>query len=299
MGDFWAGLLLGFLFGVIGNILANGYQDLRARFRGHAKAKRLVGTWRAYNMHGRLVDSTPMEGAGLTVIRTTAPWWSANSNVLDVSSRDSSDGRHHSGPLTIDPLCSRLATRILIYDAPTPDEVVQQRIIISHDSKTLYVFYVLATFGLSAYRPAHVLCRVEGPDSMVSLRGRHPHMAFAGMFALGIFVGGLVTLAFKYAPASVDAFLKMIGAVLTATLVGVGVALMDRYRGTARPESFFMYPLGLLVAFSWLYFQDVWNQSNPLLSWGGAISIVLVTLAALLALVPAVHDWWKDIRCRW
>jgi hypothetical protein len=74
---------------------------------------------------------------------------------------------------------------------------------------------------------------------------------------------------------------------------------MDRYRGTAKPESFFMYPLGLLVAFFWLYFQDVWNQSNRLLSWGGAICIVMVTLAALLALVPAFRDWWKDIRWRW
>jgi hypothetical protein len=215
MGEFWAGLLLGFLFGVIGNILANHYQDLRAQFRAHAKAKRLVGTWRAYNMHGRLVDSTPMEGAGLTVILAKAHWWSAESNVLDVSSQDSSDGRHHSGSLVIDPVCSRLATRILIYDAPTPDEVVEQRIIISHDSKTLYVSYVLATFGLPAYRPAHVLCKVEGSDIMVNRRGQHPHMAFAGMFALGIFVGGLVTLAFRYAPTSVDTFLKMIGAVLT------------------------------------------------------------------------------------
>lgn len=47
-------------------------------------------------------------------------------------------------------------------DAPTPDEVIQQRIIGSHDFRRLHVFYVLATFGLSAYRPAHVLCKVEG-----------------------------------------------------------------------------------------------------------------------------------------
>ena len=124
-------------------------------------------------MHGRLVDSTPMEGGGLTVIRAKAHWWSAESNVLDVSSQDSSDGRHHSGPLVIDPVCSRLATRILIYDAPTPDEVVEQRIIISHDSKTLYVFYVLATFGLPAYRLAHVLCKVEGSDIMVNRGNTH------------------------------------------------------------------------------------------------------------------------------
>jgi len=164
MSEFWAGLLLGFLFGVLGNILANHYWELLARFRTHATATKLVGTWTAYNMHGRVVDSTPMQGAGATVISATPHWWSANSGVLQVSSQDTSDGRHHSGPLVIDPVCPRLATRILIYDAPA-DEVVEQRIIISHDFKRLYVFYVLATFGLSAYDgPAHVLCKDEGSE---------------------------------------------------------------------------------------------------------------------------------------
>lgn len=160
MSDFWAGLLLGFLFGVVGNILVNHSWELIARFRTHATAKRLVGTWTAYNMDGRVVHSIPMEGAGPTVVSATSHWWTANSGVLQLSSQDS-DGRHHSGPLVIDPVCPRLATRILIYDAPTPDEVIEQRIIISQDFKTLYVFYVFATFGLSAYRPAHVLCRRE------------------------------------------------------------------------------------------------------------------------------------------
>jgi hypothetical protein len=165
MSEFWVGLLLGFLLGFIGNILANHYWELRTRFRTHVTAKKLVGTWTAYNMQGRVVDSTPMQGSGPTVISATPHWWSANSGVLQVSSRDTSDGRHHGGPLVIDPICPRLATRILIYDAPT-DEVVEQRIIISHDFKTLYVFYVLATFGLSAYRgPAHVLCKDEGADT--------------------------------------------------------------------------------------------------------------------------------------
>ena len=159
--EFWAGLLLGFVLGFVGNILANHCWDLLARYRTHATATKLVGTWTAYNMRGREVDSTPMEGAGPTVISATPHWWSTNSGVLQVSSQDSSDGRRHSGPLVIDPLSSRLATRILIYDAPS-DEVIEQRIIIGHDFKRLYVFYVLATFGLSAYRPAHVLCKDEG-----------------------------------------------------------------------------------------------------------------------------------------
>jgi hypothetical protein len=162
MSDFWVGLLLCFLLGFIGNILANHYWELLARFRAHAVAKRLVGTWTAYNINGREMDHTPMDGTGPTVVCAMPHWWSADSGVLQVRGQHDFGQRHHSGPLVIDPVCPRLATRILIYDEPTPDEVIQQRIIISHDFKRLYVFYVLATFGLSAYRPAHVLCKVEG-----------------------------------------------------------------------------------------------------------------------------------------
>jgi hypothetical protein len=159
MSDFWTGLLLGFFFGVIGNVLVTHYGELVARFRARAAAKRLVGTWAAYDIHGRMVDSTPMPGAGFTEVSAKPHWWSADSHVLQVSAVDVSDERHHSGTLVIDPVCPRLATRILIYDPG--DEVVEQRIVISQDFKTLYVFVVVATLGLSAYRPAHALRKIE------------------------------------------------------------------------------------------------------------------------------------------
>jgi len=149
---FWTGVVLGFFF----NIIANQCWELRARFLAHASAKKLVGKWRAYNLNGRTWET--MLGAGDTVIRAEH-WWSSNSNVLQVEGVDTSDGRHHSGPLVIDPVCHRKATRTLIYDFPTPDEVVEQRIVISHDFKTLYVFPILATIGLPAYSPTHVLRR--------------------------------------------------------------------------------------------------------------------------------------------
>jgi hypothetical protein len=119
-------------------------------------------------------------------------------------------------------------------------------------------------------------------------------MAFAGMFALGIFVGGVVTLGLKQAPSSVDNFIKIMGAVLTATFSGSAVAFMDKYKVPATDPkdflSFFMYPVGLLVALLWLYFEDVWKQTNPLLSWGGVISIVVITLIATgIALVPKLR----------
>jgi hypothetical protein len=118
-------------------------------------------------------------------------------------------------------------------------------------------------------------------------------MAFAGMFALGVFVGGIVTLGLKFT-SSYDAFIKVMGAVLAATLSGVAVGFMDKYKGSAQPESFFMYPIGLLIALLWLYFPDVENQTNPLVKWGGMVSIVIVTIiASFLALGPACREWLR------
>jgi hypothetical protein len=163
MSEFSSGLLLGFVLGVIGNVLVNHYWELRARFRACTDAKKLVGTWKAYNIRDRTLE--PMEGAGETYITAKRHWWAFDSNVLQVSGADMSDGRHHAGPLVIDPACPRLATRILIYEFPTPDEAMEQRIVISHDFKTLHVFPVLATLGLPAYTPAHALCKVEGSQA--------------------------------------------------------------------------------------------------------------------------------------
>lgn len=163
MSDFWSGLWLGFFLGVVGNVLVNHAWELRARFRAYADAKKLVGTWKAYNIRGRTLE--PMEGAGDTSVSAKPHWWSKDSSVLQVSGVDTSDGRHHTGPLVIDPACPRKATRILIYEFPTPDEAMEQRIVISHDFKTLYVFPVLATLGLPAYTPAHALCKIAAANA--------------------------------------------------------------------------------------------------------------------------------------
>jgi hypothetical protein len=162
MSEFWSGLLLGFLLGVVGNVLVNHYWEFRERFRAYTYAKKLVGTWRAYNICGRTLE--PMEGAGETYIEAKPRWWAVDSNLLQVSGVDVSDGRHHTGPLMIDPSCPRRATRVLIYEFPTQDEAMEQRIVISHDFKTMFVFPVLATLGLPTYTPAHALCKVEGPQ---------------------------------------------------------------------------------------------------------------------------------------
>ena len=124
-------------------------------------------------------------------------------------------------------------------------------------------------------------------------------MAFAGMFALGIFVGGVVTLGFKGAAASTDNFLKIMGAVLTATFSGAAVTFMDKIKipegvDKTDPRSFFMYPIGLVVALLWLYFKDVWawGEGHEILKWVGPGGIVAITLLAMfLALSERFRDW--------
>jgi hypothetical protein len=121
-------------------------------------------------------------------------------------------------------------------------------------------------------------------------------MAFAGMLALGIFVGGIVTLGLKLAGNSTADFIKIMGAVLTATFSGVVIEYMSKFSAIASDskgaQSFFMYPIGLLVALLWLYFDAVWKQENSFVRYGGVFAIVLITIvAALLALVPRVRTF--------
>lgn len=61
---FWFGVALGFLV----NITASQCWEFVSRYRAWKAARKLVGTWVAYNMHGLMVETTPMPGAGLTVV---------------------------------------------------------------------------------------------------------------------------------------------------------------------------------------------------------------------------------------
>jgi hypothetical protein len=161
MSAFWTGALVAAVLGLPVGLLANKVTEYCARIRSYKAARRLAGEWTAHKLDGRTVDrQTPMPGAGLTVI-SARPWWKAwwsDSHVLDVSGEDISDGRRHSGPLVIDTMCPRLATRIVPYSAPS-DEICEQRIIISHDLKTLYVFPVDTVATLGPVYDKHALCR--------------------------------------------------------------------------------------------------------------------------------------------
>jgi len=139
---FWVGLLLGFVAGIIASVFANYLWDWIARRLAYHTARRLVGTWEAYNIHGRLVDTTPMEGAGLTEVSSKPYWWSANSAVLDVRAQDidKSTGakRDHDGYIVFDAAVPWLATRIDRYT--DSNEVAQQQLVVGSNSDIVYLF---------------------------------------------------------------------------------------------------------------------------------------------------------------
>ena len=136
--NFWAGVVLGF----VASILANHCWDLWKQYRAYKAAGKLVGTWVAYNIHGRTIDTTPMQGAGLTVVSSKPHWWSADSEVLDVYSQDidASTGRtrKHDGTIVLDPVNPWLATRIDRY--ADSNEISQQRLEIDPGCDTVYIF---------------------------------------------------------------------------------------------------------------------------------------------------------------
>ena len=135
MSDLLAGALLGF----VANVIVNKVWEWLVRSRAHKAARGQVGTWTAHNIHGRDVDLAPMPGALLTTISARSRW-KADSHVLDVHGQDDSNERirDHDGYLAIDPACPRRAIRTVRY--VDSDEIAEQRIEISRDNKTLYVF---------------------------------------------------------------------------------------------------------------------------------------------------------------
>jgi len=160
MSNFWRDprvtTALGFLIG----LLANKFTEYWARIRSYLLARKLKGKWTAHNMaDGRHVNREERMHDRLTEIKPR-PWFKAfcsDSHVLEVSAVDP-DGRPHSGPLVIDPVCPWFATRIVLYSAM--DEIYEQRIVINPDRKTLYVFPVptVATLGQKEHR-IHALCK--------------------------------------------------------------------------------------------------------------------------------------------
>jgi len=162
-------LLVSALIGVIVGLVATQCFEFYLHYRAWHEARKLEGKWTAHKLKdGRHVDrENVMPGSGTTEI-IAKRWYRAccsDSHILEVVGEDTSDGRRHSGPLVLDSICSRLGRRILQY-APPEDEIVEQRVLISHDWKTMYLFPddTVATLG-SGYRN-HALCKKEeGKDT--------------------------------------------------------------------------------------------------------------------------------------
>lgn len=163
--DFWPSAL-GFFLG----LAANKVSEHWARIQAYRRAKKLAGEWIAYNYdegNPRKIEEKPMPGAGLTVI-SFKPWWWPHSHVLDVSAEDldSGDVRLHHGWIAIDPERPQLATRTIFYDEC--DEIAEQRLVISDDGNTLFVFDKSAGGG---YRRKHALRRHQAGSGILAPMG--------------------------------------------------------------------------------------------------------------------------------
>jgi len=147
MSDFWAGILLGaligFFAGIVASVIANYLWELGARYKAYKAARKLVGTWEAYDLVGRKIAG-PMKGAGLTVISVKHRWWVADSRVLDVRSEDidvstGQTTRKHDGAIILHPASPWLAFRVDRY--ADSDEIAQQQLLLDpKDPNIVFVF---------------------------------------------------------------------------------------------------------------------------------------------------------------
>lgn len=156
MSEFWAGTLigagLGFFAGIVASVIATYLWELGARYKAYQAARRLVGTWVAYGIEGRRIDTKPMKGAGLTVVSLEHRWWAADSRILDVRSEDIDDStgqkRKHDGAIVLNSANPWLAIRMDRY--ADSNEISQQQLLIDpNDCNTVLVFPdpAVATLG--------------------------------------------------------------------------------------------------------------------------------------------------------
>jgi hypothetical protein len=160
--NFWTDPRVTAAVGLLLGLLANKLTEYLGQLQSYLLARKLKGEWTAHNMKdGRHVDRENRMHDQLTKIEPCRllKALSSESHVLQVSAVDP-DGRAHSGPLVIDADCSWFARRVVLYSAM--DELYEQKIVISPDQKTLYVFPVstVATLGPKAYN-IHALCKKE------------------------------------------------------------------------------------------------------------------------------------------
>jgi hypothetical protein len=152
----WIGTLIGavpsFITGIGASLVVVILWDLRTRYRAYKTADHLVGKWESYEIHGGMIDSTPMEGASLTEVSHSRRRCAMDSGLLHAegedTNRDTGQKRKHSSSIVMDPGTPWLAWRILRY--ANSDEISQQRLEIDPDNRdTVFLFPdpTLATGG--------------------------------------------------------------------------------------------------------------------------------------------------------
>ena len=121
-------------------------------------------------------------------------------------------------------------------------------------------------------------------------------MDYLGMFALGGFVGSLVTFGLRFI-GNFPTFAKALTMILGAALSGTVLLFIDRL-DTGRAMG--AYCVGLLISLMWSYARvamDNLKSSSPAfraLGWAHIVGVVLATLvAAALVLPPAFVEVWN------
>ena len=134
-------------------------------------------------------------------------------------------------------------------------------------------------------------------------------MDYLGLLALGAFLGSVSALGVRYIN-SVDTWQKVLLAILPAVLSGVTIAFVDRFKYS---PAIGCYPLGLVVAFLWIYsdiavknIAKIPTDANVPSSGGfkgqraiGVLHLAASTLATLAALAIALPPAVAQIKAEW
>ena len=121
-------------------------------------------------------------------------------------------------------------------------------------------------------------------------------MDYLGLFALGAFVGAVVTYGLQFIKGYSD-FTKGVVTILAAALSGSATAFLDRFSNHTKALG--AYSVGLLIALMWAYaavavahIQSA-DRGLRLLGWAHICGAVLASLtAAALVLPPAFRETW-------
>ncbi|MGA7814530.1 hypothetical protein [Caballeronia sp.] len=121
-------------------------------------------------------------------------------------------------------------------------------------------------------------------------------MDFLGLFALGGFVGSIVTYGLRFVQ-GYDVFVRSITTILAAALSGTAIVFIDRF--SAHTSALGAYCVGLVIALMWAYSRiavEHIGSDKPeirLLGWAHIFGMVLSSvIAAALVLPPAFRDAW-------